>query len=249
MRTQLIHCSYHKCLTQYYRMVMGRLYNHIWLFSHGHKHFGSNLKRFYRKCGDYRIASINNQALDLDRLGDFRISRFIRDPRDLVVSGCFYHRKGVEKWSRIVSPGGQDWLRVNGNIPDRMDNTHSFSSYLKSLNQEDGLIAEIEFRKYHFASMLKWPVDDPRIKTIRYEDLLGNEEDAFNEILSFYGVSWPERQIGVYLAGKFAAGKQTNRIPHIRNPGVGQWKEHFTPKVRDYFNQRYGKLIAQLGYD
>ena len=186
MRTRLNHCSYHKCMTLYYRRVMGGLYNRILRFSRGYRHFRSHLDDFYRESDRYRIASVNNHALDLDRLGDFRISRFIRDPRDLVVSGYFYHLRGAEPWCHIIGPKEEDWKDVNGNIPKGMGKNHSFSTFLKSLTQEEGFIAEIGFRKHHFESMLQWPIGDSRIKTFRYEDLIGNEVDVFEEIFPFY---------------------------------------------------------------
>jgi hypothetical protein len=68
------------------------------------------LNDFYEDHNKYGIVSINNHALDLARLGnDYRISRFVRDPRDLVISGYFYHRRGAEPWSTIVDPKSEDW--------------------------------------------------------------------------------------------------------------------------------------------
>jgi hypothetical protein len=248
LKTNLIHCSYHKCLTKYFKKVMSRLYNSGLPMGPGYRHFRSNEDRFYSSCADYRVASINNRILDFSRLGDFRISRFIRDPRDLVVSGYFYHHRGAEKWCNVVSPDGRNWKVVNGNIPTTMKQDQSFSNYLHGLNQEDGLIAEIDFRKNHFESMAKWPVDDSRIKTIRYEDLLGHEGKVFDEIMSFYGVSWPERKLGAYLAQKYAASNSRDQPRHIRDPNPKQWEVYFTPRVAEYFNQRYGDLLEQLGY-
>ena len=248
MKTNLIHCSYHKCLTKYYDKIMSVLYNRVSPFGEKYKHFKSNIDSFYSECNDYRISSINNHNLDFHRLGDFRISRFIRDPRDLVVSGYFYHLRGAEKWCHIVSPDERDWIKVNGFIPVKMKTNDSFFSYLQNLNQEDGLIAEIDFRKHHFESMLNWPVDDHRIKTFRYEDLIGNEQDVFSKILSFYEVSWTERKIGAYLANKFSASKNHGQPQHVRDPRPKQWETCFTPKVEEYFNERYLTLLERLEY-
>lgn len=248
LKTNLIHCSYHKCLTKYYKKVMSRLYNRILPFGRGYRHFRGNEEQFYDSCGDYRIASINNRIIDLSRLGDYRISRFIRDPRDLVVSGYFYHHRGAEKWCNVVSPDERNWRVVNGNIPSTMKQGQSFYDHLQGLNQEDGLIAEIEFRKNHFDSMDKWPVGDSRILTIRYEDLLGHEGKVFDKIMAFYGVSWPERKLGTYLAQRNAVGNSHHRPRHIRDPSPKQWEVYFTPRVEEYFNLRYGDLLEHLGY-
>jgi hypothetical protein len=249
MRRKLAHCSHHKCLTEYFATVASSLYNNRFLkFTGGYHHFDSRLDEFYDKSDRFRIASVNNHVLDLDRLGpDFRISRFIRDPRDLVVSGYFYHKRGAEEWCHIVGPSDKDWKDVNGHVPEEMGREHSFATYLQSLSEEEGLLAEIEFRTHHFRSMGQWPAD-PRIKLFRYEEIVGNERKTFAELFSFYGISWPERAMGVLFADKYSAKKKVGTTSHIRNPQSGQWTKHFTPKVRECFEQRYGGMLKQLGY-
>lgn len=44
------------------------------------------------------------------------------------------------------------------------------------------------------------------------------------------------------LARKFSAKRQTGSNRHIRNPQPDQWKDYFTPTVRSYFEERYGKF-------
>ena len=126
---------------------------------------------------------------------DVRITRFVRDPRDLVVSGYFYHRKGGEEWCNIATPTVEDWRVVNGAIPKGMfEKRESFSTFLQNMSMEERLIAEIDFRETHFNSMKEWPTADERIRLFRYEDLIGNEKDVFKEMMSHYGVSWPEKR-------------------------------------------------------
>lgn len=247
---QLVHCSYHKCLTVYYRRVLTTLYKRTLRFSRGYKHFNSFIDDFYQESNSYKVASVNNHALDFHRMGnEFRISRFIRDPRDLIVSGYFYHKRGAEVWSNIINPSEGDWKVVNGCVPRNMGKGNSFSSHLQGLSKEDGLIAEIDFRKNHLNSMKEWPIADPRIKTYRYEDLLGNEPDVFEEIFKFYGVSWLEKKIGLFCADHFSAKRQAGKTQHIRNPKASQWKEHFTPSVQDYFERQHGGVLERYGYD
>lgn len=247
--TKIFHCSYHKCLTVYYSRIHNTLYNKILKYTLGYKHFNSLIDDFYNNFHHYKVTSINNHALDFNRLGsDFRISRFIRDPRDLIVSGYFYHKRGAEPWCNIINPKIDDWKVVNGCLPEEMTHGFSFSSYLQSLNTEDGLIAEINFRKNHFTSMRSWPDSDHRIKIFRYEDLIGNELDVFRELFSFYGLAWPEKRLALFLTNYFSARKQTGKTPHIRNARTSQWKEHFTPKVISYFEQHFGDLLERYNY-
>lgn len=248
MQANLIHCSYHKCLTVYYRRVMDSVFNRLQPWGRGFRHFNSHVDDFYESLGEHRIASVNNQALDLDRLGEFRITRFVRDPRDLVVSGYFYHRRGSEPWTLIQSPTADDWYFANGFVPEGLRRSRmSFAEYLQSLPPEDGLLAELEFRTLHFDSMLRWPDQHPHILTQRYEDILGNEVTAFRRIFDFYGLGFIERRLGLWFANRYSFTKRS-RDPHVRNPVSGQWREHFTPRVKRAFDSRYAELIGRFGY-
>lgn len=248
VQANLIHCSYHKCLTVYYRRVMDAVFNRLQPWGRGFRHFNSHVDDFYEGFREPRIASVNNRALDLDRLGEFRITRFVRDPRDLVVSGYFYHRRGAEPWTHIQSPTADDWYFANGFVPEGLRGSRmSFAEYLQSLPPEDGLLAELEFRTLHFESMARWPDRHPHILTQRYEDILGNEVSAFRRIFDFYGLGSIERRLGLWFANRYSITKRS-RDPHVRDPVSGQWRKHFTPRVKRAFDSRYAELIGRLGY-
>lgn len=244
----LIHCSYHKCLTVYYRRVMEALFNRCRPWNPGYRHYNSHLENFYENFTKNRVSSVNNRALDLERVGPCRISRFIRDPRDLIVSGYYYHRRGAEAWTRLEAPTPADWYFANGCVPEGLQAAGtSFADYLQSIPEEDGLLAEMEFRSFHLESMVEWPTDHPDITTYRYEDVLGNEAAIFRDLFRFYGLSPVERWLGVAFAKHYSLGKRSSD-PHIRNPVSGQWRQHFTPRVKRVFDARYAGLIRELGY-
>lgn len=244
------HCAYHKCLTIYVTRVMHRLYNRIFTSKGGYKQFKSLIDEFYAAVGDYRVMAVNNHALDLDRLGsDFRISRFIRDPRDLVVSGLHYHRRGAESWCNVVDPTPEDFAVVNGVVPDDMKPGQSFAEYLQSLSDEEGLIAEIRFRERHFRSMMQWPETDTRIRTFRYEDIMGHEVETFAAVFDHYELPWPHKLIGRWLAYRFSAKNQRGKMRHIRNPEPNQWRKSFTTRVEGFFNERHRPTLERYRYD
>ena len=153
-----------------------------------------------------------------------------------------------EEWCNIVDPSPEDWRVVNGNFPQGMGAGHSLSSYLQSLNQEEGLLAEIEFRRNHLQSMRDWPQDDSRIRVYRYEEIMGNEEDVFANIAELYGLPLPHRKLARFFANKYSAKKRTGRTQHIRNPSPGQWQNVFTPRVSTFFREQYGDLLERYGY-
>ena len=243
-----IHSSFHKCLTMYFIRIMDMLYNKGRLRKDRYRHFESLEGMFYNLNKNYRINSTNNFAIDLNRLeDDFRITRFIRDPRDMIVSGYFYHKRGAEPWFRMKNPNAKYWAPINGNVPDGIKKGESYADLLQRLPIEEGLIAEIEFRKFHFESMLQWP-EDERIKLFKYEEILGNEIETFRQIFDFYELSFFEKKMGLTLADLLSVKKLGGRSKHVRNASTGQWKEHFTPKVEDYFNSHYSKILDKYQY-
>ena len=241
---QRIHCSYHKCLTVFFSRVMHAIHP----FG-GYGHFESRLEEFYKQHSNFHIASINNHALDLSVLdASCRISRFIRDPRDLVVSGYFYHKRGAEAWCNIPGPKEENLRAVRGCAPEAMKKGESFAECLQRLDTPQGLIAEIDFRFHHFSSMANWSLNDPRIKIFRYEEILGNERKTMIQIADHYGLNPIQKCLAGILAYKYSAKKQSQKTQHIRNPQSRQWVKHFTPEVEAYFMERYAGLIAQYNY-
>ncbi len=245
---RLLQCGYHKCLTMYLRKVLGRTARSPLTGLGRFTHFFHRLDEFYRRVGDYRIASISGHAIDLDRFDDVRVARVIRDPRDLLVSGYHYHKREAESWCGLTDPEDRDWQVVNGKVPAQLGAGQSLAQYLNAVDLETGLLAEIEFRQYHFDSMLAWPDADPRVELFRYEDLVGNEAAVFDRLFRHFGFGPGARFVGRFYARKYRAVKRSPRYRHIRNPSAGQWREAFTPAVSRAFNERYGGLLEKLGY-
>lgn len=248
MRPVLIHCSYHKCLTVYFSGVVGRILGQN-CEQAGYAHFNSDLEAFYANQSQFELASVNNHSVDLSRYTDYRVTRLMRDPRDLVVSGYFYHRRAAESWCDEPARNDRDWLFVNGHVPEAIrDGTMTFSEWLKTIDAEAGLLGELEFRKHHFESMRNWSLDDPKVLLRRYEDILGREARVMNELLQFLEWSPGRRMRGALHAWKRSVKTQNGGNFHVRDPSPGQWRKHFTPLVCEAFNDLYGDILDQYGY-
>lgn len=244
-----IHASYHKCLTMYFIKVMEHSFNKS-LFGKKQRyhHFESIEGVFYNTNKKYKVSSTNGFAIDVSRLSeDFRITRFVRDPRDLVISGYFYHKRGAEPWFRMINPTNKYWEPINGNVPSSITSDQSYADYLSSVSVEEGLLAEIEFRKHHIESFRKWS-DDERIKMFKYEDILGNEKKVFSEIADHYELTSQEKGRVVKFAQQFSL-KNMSGQKHVRNPKPRQWKDHFTAKVNQYFNEKYSDILDSYNYE
>ena len=243
-----IHCGYHKCLTMYVRKVMGRVARKSFT-SQKFRHFYHRADVFYQAIQNFDFASISGHRLDLDRFDHVLVSRFIRDPRDLLVSGYFYHKRSAEEWCDIVDPVDEDWEIVQGCVPSGVRKDESFAAYLNRVSLADGLLAEIEFRARHYSSMAAWPRDDPRVRLYRYEDIMGNEASVFADLMKFYQLPMTSRVVGRYYASRYSASRKSGKKGHIRNASSGQWKQYFTPEVNARFNEVYGDLLKLYDYD
>ncbi len=249
MKISRIHCSYHKCMTVYFKKVFANMQIlNPSVFRKGYWHFNSHLEEFYASLDDYKICSINNHYLDLDRLGEYRITRFIRDPRDLVVSGYHYHKRGSEAWCNIPDPTEQDLLVVNGVIPHGISPGMTYAEYLNSIDEVAGMIAELEFRKRHFESMLRWPDNDKKILLLKYEHILNHEADAFRRIFDFYELTLLEKLCGKWLAKHNSLEKKAGKMAHIRKGTVGQWRSALPSAVEHEFLMQYPDLLEKYGY-
>lgn len=245
-----VHAGYHKCLTEYAKKVYGRLCRSRFpgVPARRFQHFYHRRDAFYQHCSEYDLCSVSGQLIDLDRFDDIRVVRFIRDPRDLLVSAYHYHRRAAEHWCELPDPTDSDWVMVNGKVPEALPAGQSLAEFLQQAPLEQGLLAELDFRQYHFESMRQWPEDDPRVRLFRYEDILGREAQTFAEIGDFFGLPLASRMALIHYARRYRAARKGGKRGHIRNPDSGQWRQVFTPALTQNFNERYGDLLARYGY-
>ena len=82
---------------------------------------------------------------------------------------------------------------------------------------------------------------------MRYEEILGNEEESFRQLFDFWRLSPLEKALARVFVRRYALRKRAGD-PHVRNPSSGQWRRQFTPRVKDAFDAQYGELIERLGY-
>lgn len=243
-----VQCGYHKCLTMYFRRVSKKIAMWNNPFDGEFRHFFHRLDEFHQDCTQYSISSVSGHCLDLDQFENIRAVHIIRDPRDMIISGYFYHKRAGEPWCNYVNPTDDDWRIVNAPVPSTLPADTSFSDYLNKVSVEDGLAAEIEFRRNHFESMMKWSTDDERVLTVKYEEILGNEAETFKRIYDFYEFPFHTKMAAMIYARRYSAKSARRLSTHIRNPNQGQWKELFTPKLKRQFDEQYDGLLIKYGY-
>lgn len=162
----------------------------------------------------------------------------IRDPRDVIVSGCFYHQVSDEPWLLEPSPylGGRSYREAITALDD----------------PGDRLMFELENAgRVTIDEMLAWPYDRPEFHELRYEALARDVELVhFRRLFRFLG--FPEAALPGLLADARRHCLFSGRVPrsaHVRSGAAGQWRSHFEARHRRRFLECFGDALVRLGYE
>jgi hypothetical protein len=150
----------------------------------------------------------------------------VRDLRDTLVSAYFSFRE-THQPSEIVEP-----LRRR----------------LLALDKEEGMIYLMdEFMPRCVAIQESWRGEP----VIHYEDLLQNDVEILKRVLlDDCGLDVPEPRFErIVRSQRFrqvtgrARGEES--AEHLRKGVAGDWRNHFTDRIRDEFDQRFGSMVRQ----
>lgn len=223
----------HRCASTWFLSVIGAICGEANLKFVKYENWA---EREDRESTDF-IADINAAWEHRLKIGSLRGFHVIRDPRDIVVSAYFSH-----KYSH---PEGE-WLIAQRKL-------------LQQASLEEGIKASIDFRKKQFQRMSEWRYDDLGIFESKYEMLV---KDPFSLLRSFFQFldllpsKLSEKQLSeilqVHSFEKLTGGRtrgQENPHHHYRKGMPGDWHEYFSAANKQYFKERYGDLLIQLGYE
>lgn len=179
----------------------------------------------------------DHSGFDLTRIqGEYRGLHVIRDPRDVIVSGCFYHQRAAEKWLHV-----------------RREEFGGFS-YQERLNSFPSLDEQLIFEMQHsrtIRDMLAWSYSNPNIFEARYEDLiLDRNLMQFHRIFDFLGFPGemiPQALKIAYESSLFSGKVRTSS--HVRSGDGGQWRKYFKPEHKAKFCELFGDALTRLGYE
>lgn len=230
---KIFHACYHRCGTVWFSNILRQLAVKTGLkFCDGEE---------AKQASDSDIILYPHSRVDVNQLGHYRGSHMVRDPRDMMISGYFYHLWTKEKWCHKSKErfGGKSYQQV-----------------LNALSPEEGLALTIRESSDFVEDMMKWDYQNPLIMEIRYEDLIEREAELFPKIFSHYGFKPAAIEIGCEAAEKYTLrnvaiweiGNPKGKS-HFRSGEVAQWREIFQPSHKALFKQLYPDILVKLGYE
>ena len=168
----------------------------------------------------------------------FRGIHLIRDPRDIIISACFYHQKSKEEWLH------QPREKFNG------------LTYQQKINSYQCLDDQFLFEMEHsgggnIRSMLKWNYAREDFIEVKYEDLIEDIDlQLFHEIFLFLGFPGPAIPVLLNIAyDKSLFSKQAKRSDHVRSGKARQWQQYYKQVHKERFIELFGDALIQLGYE
>ncbi len=158
----------------------------------------------------------------------------IRDLRDTLISGYYSIKISHPPMGQIA-----DWRKI-----------------LNEVSLEDGLLFLMKnWLPDSAAIQQSWL--NAREELIRYEDLLEHDLDLLHDLLinkAMMNID-PENLRTVILESRFenvTGGRklgQENLHVHERKGIPGDWKNHFSDRIRHEFKLQFGDLLANTGYE
>ncbi len=221
------------------------------------KRFNFDLEAFVRNNEFDFICYANADIAYVKRLKNVKGFHVIRDPRDIIVSGYFSHRN---------SHPTSNWPELS-----------LHREALGRLPKEEGLLREMVFSKTLrtdgvdlnlFGSMQQWDYAMPNMLELKFEDIIEQPRERLRDVFEFLGLL-VQNEEEAYSQSKISPKKfaeiidrndftrqaggrkrgEEDEKSHYRKGISGDWRNHFSPRHKEFFNHLYGDLLIQLGYE
>ena len=126
---------------------------------------------------------------------------------------------------------------------------------LNTLRDEDGLMHMMDVVLPAGAAIQTSWIDVPGVPLMRYEDILGNEYEFFEKLIDHCQISVKRErlhEIVRYNIFETAAGRKRGEEDvnaHLRKGVAGDWRNHFTVRLKEEFKKRFGEVLIKTGYE
>jgi hypothetical protein len=158
-----------------------------------------------------------------------------RDPRDMIISHVFYATEMFQ------DHGMHRYYTENLETMEERINAAIYGVTEKG--------SELISVKARYDAYQGW-LGQPQILSLRFEDLILDQESAFNQLLNYLEESGFQSGLERKQAiEELAAAIVPKRSGTFRKGKPGNWKEYFTQENIDNFKESTGNLLIQLGYE
>jgi len=167
----------------------------------------------------------------------------IRDPRDILLSGCQYHHS--------AGPEGERFLHV-----PRAD--LGGLTYQQAIRNMQSLSAKLIFEMHEkhaqtLRQMLAWPSEHPRQVRVKYETLMGDVDgNAFIQALKTWGLSRDEAEMArlIFMDQSLfhRNGGAVTRKSHVQSGKITRWHDELPEPILTQYMQHFGAALTKLGY-
>jgi hypothetical protein len=197
--------------------------------------------------------------------GHFRAVRVVRDPRDIWVSGYFYHRRCREAWCTNVNFDPTPpilYPRVDFSVQHRPEEWkraylerlggRSYQQNLLLRDRAAGLAFELEgYTGWTLEAMRDWRLDG-EVLDVRLEDIGRDFDGTLTAVFRHLGFVDADCRLALELARPFDIAQMSDEAvagnPHIHSRQVSKWREVLSPMQVVLFERQYVELIVRLGY-
>jgi hypothetical protein len=155
----------------------------------------------------------------LEMRSGVRATHLIRDPRDIVVSGYYYHLRTSEPWANVPLHEfphiGEKWAALP--LDEMWDLT--YRQYLTSLPKSEGMRIELlRAAATSLKVMADWDYGRRNVLELKYKDILGNDEETFHRVFQHFGFAPKAVNVAVDIACSHSLrlGSPLNRSSLLR---------------------------------
>ncbi len=200
-----------------------------------------------------RFISINNAVIYPGRkfFDKARMIHLIRHPKDLIISGYHYHKKGSETWNTMSMPKRKFYrflLELDHVLSDQekklLHPEVTYQELLQGLPFEKGMMAEMVWLKYIKSFNPLTYYQSPLLPTYRFEEIMEDPVEGVRKICQHWQLS--EKETAYYCDR--AAHYNRNPSYPIRNSAAYQYKEIYTKELNRFFKQQFNELVTRLDY-
>lgn len=165
-----------------------------------------------------------------------------RDLRDVLVSQSYHV---INDNDELIYHPDKDTFRKMRNQEERM------MACLTGVGPYSGL-----FERWDLYAPWLWV---PWVHKVSFEDMIQRPEETAKDFVVYvyqrmgqvHGAkfTFPEEVLNEAVSVVVDALSEREQSPTFRKGNIGDWRDEFTPKVKDEFKKRAGRWLVELGYE